>query len=45
MGHRYQTKYGTFATLELAAGRLGMSIERAERSVMRDEGFIRLVKV
>ena len=27
---RYKTKYGFFPTIELAAGRLGVSVEKAE---------------
>lgn len=44
-GHRYKCKYGVFATLELAAGRLGLSIERAEAIVSAGTGEIVLVAV
>ena len=44
-GHRFKTKYGTFATLEMAAGRLGISIERAESMIMRGETTIQVVPV
>ena len=44
-GHRYKTRYGTFPTLEMAAARLGISIERAESVVMRGEAAIQVVPV
>ena len=44
-GHRFKTKYGTFPTLEMAAARLGISIERAESVVMRGEAAIQVVPV
>ena len=39
----YKTKYGTYSTLELAASSLGISIERAEKMIMRGESAIKLV--
>jgi hypothetical protein len=41
----FKTKFGTYPTLELAASFLGISIERAEKSVMANDGQIVLVKV
>ena len=43
MGHRYYIAGKKYPTLEIAAGFLGWTIERAERSVMRNEGVIKLV--
>ena len=43
--HRYRTKYGLFPTLELAAGRLGLTIEAAEKLILRDTGDITVVKI
>ena len=44
-GHRYRTKYGIFPTIELAAGRLGVSVEAAEKMIIRDTGEIVVISI
>jgi hypothetical protein len=44
-GHRYRTRYGIFPTLELAAGRLGLTIEAAEKMIIRETGDIVVIKI
>jgi hypothetical protein len=40
---RYKTKYGFFPTIELAAGRLGVSVEKAEGYLIHRTGEIKIV--
>jgi hypothetical protein len=43
--HRYKTKYGIHPTLEITAKLLGISIERAEDSIIRNTGEIKVVSL
>lgn len=40
---RYKTRYGFFPTIELAAGRLGVSVEKAEGYLISSTGEIKIV--
>ena len=45
MTYRYRTDFGIHSTLELAASFLGITIEQAERRLMRGEPSIRVIKI
>jgi len=44
-GHRYKTVFGIHATLELAAGRLGISVKEAESRIIRGSDDIQIIKI